>query len=89
MNNIFLLVFLISQLSLVIFCALREIKRQMNGGEIALFSSQWSFSPRFSAVLADSLAFSRSFGFVMTDWGSRQMCVVAVGRKTNRGCVKC
>lgn len=43
MNNIFLLVFLLSQLSLVIFCALREIKRQMNDGEIALFSSNGLF----------------------------------------------
>lgn len=89
MDNLFLLVLLLSLLSLFLFCLHREIKRQMNYREIASFILQWSFSPRFSALLADGSTFSCSFGFVMTDWGSRQMCVVAVGRKTNRGCVKC
>ena len=63
MDILFLLVFLLSLLSLSAFCLLREIKRQMIYGEIASFTSQWSFSPRFSALLADALTFSCSFGF--------------------------
>lgn len=63
MDNFFLLVFLLSLLSLFLFCLHREIKRQMNYREIASFSSQRSFSSRFSALLAGGLTFSRSFGF--------------------------
>ena len=63
MDNLFLLIFLLSLFSLSVFCLLHEIKRQMNHGEIASFSSQRPFSPRFSALLADALTFSCSFGF--------------------------
>ena len=63
MDNLFLLISLLSLLSLSAFCLLREIKRQMIYGEIASFTSQWSFSSRFSALLADALTFSCSFGF--------------------------
>ena len=76
MDNLFLLVFLLSLLSLSVFRLLHETKRQMNYDEIASFTLQWSFSLRFSALFADALTFSCAFRF----WG------IGVLSKVNECC---